>query len=147
FEFRADRMTSMEVGRTPTFVDTFHLDESREPKEIDLAQADRPEKLVRGRGIYSLNGSVLQLCFTFDDKSPRPKEFRADAGSKRILHILRRVPATATAQPEVSPTLQPDAGMIERIDDIQRKMSQMQTEIDRLREELKKSKKPQIIKN
>ena len=81
------------------------------------------------------------LCLTFDDKETRPTDFTVPRGSKRILHVLKREspPGVAPAGPRHRP-----ADVADRLDDLTRKMADMQAEIARLRDELRKSqgKKP-----
>jgi len=88
--FRGDRFNAATTGRDPDPAYSFHLDETREPEAArPRRHADGPQKGLKGRGIYSLTGDALMLCFTFDDSAPRPTDFTAGPESKRILHILR----------------------------------------------------------
>jgi uncharacterized protein (TIGR03067 family) len=138
--FRGDRFNAATTGRDPDPPYTFHLDETHDPKQIDLvAMPDGSQNGIKGRGIYSLTGDALMLCFTFNDSTPRPTDFTAAPDSNRILHILRREPSSSAVRPNAKPAQRPDAGTIERIDTLSRQIADMQAEIARLREELRKS--------
>jgi uncharacterized protein (TIGR03067 family) len=69
---------------------TLKLNPTKKPRAIDLVLADGkfPGKAVPC--IYQLNGDELRLCMgRIDD--PRPGEFTAEQGSKRVLTIYRKV--------------------------------------------------------
>jgi RNA polymerase sigma-70 factor (ECF subfamily) len=69
---------------------TFTLDSTQKPKTIDMAAQDGPDKGKTVRGIYSLEGDTLKLCFKDDDGSDRPTEFASTAGNNLVLLVLRR---------------------------------------------------------
>jgi uncharacterized protein (TIGR03067 family) len=143
FVFKGNKLSAGATNRDVTNMTyTVRLHEDRSPKEIEIVFSDSQTKgIPTGRGIYSLNGDALLLCLTFDEKEARPTEFVAAQGSKRVLHILRRDALPNVVRPPRDPNaaLRPDAGMFERIDDLNRKLAEMQAEIAHLREELRKS--------
>lgn len=67
------------------------LDPKGEPKTIDVLPDGGPSFGKRILGIYKLDGDELTICMAEADK-PRPKEFRAEAGSGLTLMTFRRKP-------------------------------------------------------
>jgi uncharacterized protein (TIGR03067 family) len=49
------------------------LDPTRSPKAVDLTATCGPRKGAVLRGIYTLNGDHLTLCWPIDDDQPRPR--------------------------------------------------------------------------
>lgn len=74
---------------------TFVLDPAKAPKRIDLTSLDGQEKGVTAACIYELDGDRLTICMPYfvPDPSVRPAEFKAGAGSGRMLLTLERVKA------------------------------------------------------
>jgi uncharacterized protein (TIGR03067 family) len=66
---------------------TFTVD----PKKMtfDISPSDGPQKGKIFKGIYELKGGQLKLCLARPD-SDRPKEFKSEQGSGRILAVLKR---------------------------------------------------------
>lgn len=77
---------------------TYTLDAAREPQRIDATTAGRSET---ARGIYSLEGDTLRMCFS-QLGTRRPTEFATKMGSDLILMVLKRDPAK-TASPPTPP--------------------------------------------
>ena len=79
------------------------VDTTKNPNTIDLAGAER----VNTKGIFSVQGDMLTLCFGSPDVVTRPDRFSAAVGSKRLLIMLHRVPDLT---PPMTPILeQPSA--------------------------------------
>jgi uncharacterized protein (TIGR03067 family) len=66
---------------------TFKIDQKK--KTIDLTPADGPEKDKTFKGIYELKKGELKICFARPGKD-RPTEFTSEAGSGRMLVVLKR---------------------------------------------------------
>jgi uncharacterized protein (TIGR03067 family) len=64
---------------------TFELDASSKPKTIDITVEFGDQKATL-KGIYTLDGDELKICFGQE----RPKEFPKDAGAGTILYVLKR---------------------------------------------------------
>jgi uncharacterized protein (TIGR03067 family) len=69
---------------------TFKLDPTQKPKTIDLILQDGPEKGKTIRGIYSLEGDTLKLCFNDQGDQDRPTDFTSKEGSRLVVVTLRR---------------------------------------------------------
>ena len=65
------------------------LDPSKDPKCVDLS-ADRlgARKL---KGIYSLDGDRLTICYAYEPELPRPTEFKTTPDVKAYIYVLERV--------------------------------------------------------
>jgi uncharacterized protein (TIGR03067 family) len=70
---------------------TFKLDPTRKPKAIDITYGDGPNKGKTGRAIYSVEPDTLRICRDEQPERERPKEFRAERGSGRVLVTWKRV--------------------------------------------------------
>ena len=72
---------------------TFKLDPSKSPKELDLTSLDGQEKDKTAACIYKFDGDRLTICMPYfaKDVSVRPKEFKADANGDLMLLTLERV--------------------------------------------------------
>lgn len=68
---------------------TVVLDPTREPKTIDVLPDGGPSRDKRVLGIYRLEGDRLTICMA-DPDQPRPREFKAEKGSKCTLMTFRR---------------------------------------------------------
>ena len=82
---------------------SFTLDPSKNPKEIDMTALDREGQPVVRRetsndpgtkdvrkGIYSLEGDNLKICFPDDAKSPRPTSIDNPAGEDVVITLQRQ---------------------------------------------------------
>jgi uncharacterized protein (TIGR03067 family) len=77
------------------FFFTFTLDPAAQPKAMDLIPEEGPAKGKTLRGIYSLEGDVLKICYVSPntpepEKQPRPREFAARKGSGHVLLVFRQ---------------------------------------------------------
>src|SRR5262249_18086035 len=73
----------------------FTLVPAAQPKAIDLIPVFPYTTLFRFRGIYSLEGDVLKICYVSPntpepEKKPRPSEFAAGKGSGHVLLVFRQ---------------------------------------------------------
>ncbi len=84
----ADRLTIKHDRKAREAV--FNLDATRRPREINIIHPDSPQKDYPWPGIYELEGDTLKLCYPFQADRPRPKEFKAPAGSGLLLLVLKR---------------------------------------------------------
>jgi uncharacterized protein (TIGR03067 family) len=83
-------------GDALTFVDdkpggtkfTYKLDPSTKPAGLDITHADGKKKGETLKGIYSLEGDSLKICFGKPDQ--RPKDFTAKAMSGQWILMLKR---------------------------------------------------------
>lgn len=81
-------ITSPDDGKKSAKV--FSIDATQYPKGIDIATREKTE----ARGIYRFDEGRLIVCLSDPDEGPRPTEFSAQKGSKRMLMVLKRVPPT-----------------------------------------------------
>jgi RNA polymerase sigma factor (sigma-70 family) len=77
------------------FVFKHKLDRATTPKSIDLIPQEGPAKGKTLRGIYSLEGDQLKICYVSPsipepEKKARPSEFAAKKGSGNVLLVFRR---------------------------------------------------------
>jgi len=72
---------------------TFKLDPSKTPKQLDLTSLDGQEKDTTAACIYKLDRDKLTICMPYfaKDRSVRPKEFKVDASGDHMLLTLERV--------------------------------------------------------
>lgn len=68
----------------------YKLDPSSQPKSIDIIPDDGPEKGKTIKGIYSLDGDALKLCFASTPKKDRPTEFVTKKDSGSVLMVLKK---------------------------------------------------------
>jgi len=71
------------------YVKVFSIDATKYPKGIEISTPKRKD----GWGIYRFDEDRLVICLADPDEAERPKEFSAEAGSKRMLMVLKRVSA------------------------------------------------------
>jgi uncharacterized protein (TIGR03067 family) len=76
----------------------FTLDPTTQPKSIEDALAEEPNKGKKIRGIYLVEGDSLTSCVGAID-APRPTEFSSKPGSGQSLRRFQRVKTVATAKP------------------------------------------------
>jgi uncharacterized protein (TIGR03067 family) len=77
--FKGDKVT-VQVGDRQEHAETFTLDPSKKPKEIDIAD--------KAKGIYELDGDTLKLRISHAGK--RPEKFDGQTGQGEILGTLKR---------------------------------------------------------
>jgi hypothetical protein len=65
---------------------TFEIDATSFPKTMNLVAGTT----VYGQGIYDFKGGNLVVCISPPADAPRPTEFAAPPGSKRVLMVMRR---------------------------------------------------------
>ena len=70
---------------------TFELDPTKKPKTIDLVDMDVDKKRYI-RGIYSLEGDILTVCYNRDPKKEgdRPAKFATKPDTGFVLFVLKR---------------------------------------------------------
>jgi uncharacterized protein (TIGR03067 family) len=66
---------------------TFRLIPTKSPKTIDIFDTN---KTLLWRGIYSLDGDTLTICFRQPDKGERPTEFLSRPGSGSVMLVMKR---------------------------------------------------------
>jgi uncharacterized protein (TIGR03067 family) len=69
---------------------TYKLDPAQKPKAIDITPTDGPNKDKVMKGIYSIDGDDLKVCWTEDPDNDRPKEFESKEGSGLRFATLKR---------------------------------------------------------
>ena len=85
--FKVDTLTF--PGGEPGFTNyKFKLDPTTKPAGFTMAHADGTKQGETNKGIYSLDGDCLQICFAKADQLPR--EFTAKAGSGQFMYSLER---------------------------------------------------------
>jgi uncharacterized protein (TIGR03067 family) len=57
---------------------------------IDMSIAKGDDSGKKCLGIYELSDDTLKLCVSLPGESERPTEFKAEAGSKRVLLVLKK---------------------------------------------------------
>jgi uncharacterized protein (TIGR03066 family) len=103
FVFAGDKLTIREPsGPTPTGKgrdeeDTFRLDPSKKPKQIDLSGS--------ARGIYELKGDTLKLCLDIRGKEHgRPTQFGFDKDKATVVYyVLKREKPAPPGGEKVAP--------------------------------------------
>ena len=86
--FKDDTLTF--VPGEPGFTNyTYKLDPTTKPAGFDMTHADEKNKGETQKGIYSLEGDSLKICF--GKPGQRPKEFTAKAKSGQAMYVLKRV--------------------------------------------------------
>jgi uncharacterized protein (TIGR03067 family) len=80
----------------------FAIDATQFPKGFDIITREKKE----ARGIYQFDDGKLVVCMSDPEDGPQPTEFSAKEGSKRMLMVMKRVPATAAGEktPATGPT-------------------------------------------
>jgi uncharacterized protein (TIGR03067 family) len=93
---------------TPTYAgvdypETFTLDPSVTPKEIDFTYTDGPRKGETVKGIYKLEGDQYVMCRALRSEDPRPKQFATESGSGLALVVWKRdTPAEAAKRAAIA---------------------------------------------
>lgn len=65
-----------------------NFDPSKDPKWVDLSADRLGDQTLKG--IYSLEGDRLTICYAYDPESPRPTEFKTMPGVRAYLYVLER---------------------------------------------------------
>lgn len=65
------------------------LDPTKNPKWVDLSADRLGDQTLKG--IYSLDGDKLTICYAYDPESPRPTEFKTMPGVSGYVYGLERV--------------------------------------------------------
>ena len=69
------------------------------PGTVDLAGAEK----LGSKGIYTVNGDLLTLCFGAPESSQRPSSFTSGVGGQRILFVLHRITPPTPNMPMLVP--------------------------------------------
>jgi uncharacterized protein (TIGR03067 family) len=85
---KGDQWTVCEGDRCAAKV-TFELNPTKKPQTIDLVDVDVEKKRLI-RGIYSLEGETLTVCYRNSEKGHRPTEFATKPDSGLVLFVLKR---------------------------------------------------------
>src|SRR5207249_4424704 len=88
---KGDRWNYSIGGGAPVFdpAPKFLLNPSAKPKTLDVISVKQEGKSLL-RGIYSIEGDTLTVCFAVGD-AERPKEFKSEVGSKSGITVYKRV--------------------------------------------------------
>jgi uncharacterized protein (TIGR03067 family) len=74
---------------------TFKLDPNKQPKRIHLTGTNDGNEDKTSTGIYALDGDDLKICLNNDpDDKEQPKEFATKEGSRLVLMVFKRKPAS-----------------------------------------------------
>jgi uncharacterized protein (TIGR03067 family) len=65
------------------------LDPTKDPKWVDLSADRLGDQTLKG--IYSLDGDRLTICYCYDPELPRPTEFKTMPGVNGYIYVLERV--------------------------------------------------------
>jgi hypothetical protein len=57
---------------------------------VDRDQADCPGDRTL-KGIYSLDGEKLRICYAYDPELPSPTDFKSMRGDRGYLYVFERV--------------------------------------------------------
>jgi uncharacterized protein (TIGR03067 family) len=87
-----DRFESLNMGAE--YSGTVVVDESANPRTLDLRFEKGPEQGHTSLGIYELDGDTWKICLGLTGKA-RPAAFVSAPGSGHALEVLRREPAGA----------------------------------------------------
>jgi uncharacterized protein (TIGR03067 family) len=107
---RAEIVDNAIIFRSPhdgkKYVKVFSVDATKYPRGIEISTPERKD----GWGIYQFDKGRLVICLADPDEAERPKEFSAEAGSKRMLMVLQRpskAPPTTPVSKSTTPQQQP----------------------------------------
>jgi uncharacterized protein (TIGR03067 family) len=65
------------------------FDATKDPKWVDLSADRLGDRTLKG--IYSLEGDKLTICYAYDPELPRPTEFKTMPGVRGYIYVLERV--------------------------------------------------------
>ena len=85
FTFAGEKVTMTQNGQEKK--GTFKLDPDKKLKEIDLTEDGSGNSM---KGIYSIDGDTLKLCFPSGRDGQRPSEFSGKKDAKSALVELKR---------------------------------------------------------
>jgi uncharacterized protein (TIGR03067 family) len=86
--FKGDRYT-VRRGSGPTVTGIVELDSAKNPKTIDITDADGLYKEKTLLGIYAVKGDELKECFAPPGEA-RPAKFATKPGTSQFLHVLKQ---------------------------------------------------------
>jgi uncharacterized protein (TIGR03067 family) len=72
----------------------FSIDATTYPRQLDVLDRNQ----VSGHGIYRFDDGRLIVCLSSPSQTPRPNDFSAREGSKRVMMVLVRSDSKSTAQ-------------------------------------------------
>lgn len=107
FGFRIRSMFSKDTFLWGDMEFTYRLDPTTNPKQIDFYPVSRDEtgakvsSTVPQRGVYRLDGDVLQICHNMCGSGPRPVRFEGLKGDGNELLFFERIPVASS--PDDSP--------------------------------------------
>jgi uncharacterized protein (TIGR03067 family) len=68
---------------------TVKIDPARNPREMDVAGVEGPNKGKNFPAIYALDGDSLKICYDLSGRK-RPTEFKSAPGTKQFLAVYKR---------------------------------------------------------
>jgi uncharacterized protein (TIGR03067 family) len=77
------------------FDSSYTLDESREPKRIEMIGTEGEFAGKVAMGIYAIEGEIMKMCYTMPG-GERPGEFESVAGSGRFMIVWKRIKDSLT---------------------------------------------------
>ncbi|HEV3165743.1 MAG TPA: TIGR03067 domain-containing protein [Isosphaeraceae bacterium] len=81
---------SIKQGDRVILKGTFKLDPAKDPKTIDLAITEGPQKDQTSQGIYALDGDKLKWVSAPPGKDDRPKDFTTKEGAPHMMVVFDR---------------------------------------------------------
>jgi uncharacterized protein (TIGR03067 family) len=87
--FRGDHYT-VRRGNGPKVTGSVVVDPTKDPKTIDIIDADGPDKGKMLLGIYALDGNELKECFAAAGGA-RPTKFGTQTGTTQFFHVWKNV--------------------------------------------------------
>jgi uncharacterized protein (TIGR03067 family) len=80
---------TVQLGEDPPYEGTHRFDPTQDPKAYDTTVTTGAHKGDKQYGIYKLDGDELTICIA-SSGFPRPKDFKAPAGSNDTLTVWKR---------------------------------------------------------